>query len=106
MEISKLQDYIKGWFVGGFEPTAFHTEDVEVAVKTYRAGDWESKHYHKIATEITAVISGQVKMNDTTLVAGDVVKILPGEEVEFTALKDSCTVVVKVPGALNDKYLS
>lgn len=30
----------------------------------------------------------------------------PGEETDFEALSDAVNVVVKVPGAQNDKYLS
>ena len=54
---------VKGWFVGRFTPTVLSTNDVEVAVKHYKKGDYESAHYHKIATEVTVIISGRVKMN-------------------------------------------
>ena len=64
MQVSKLDDMAKGWFVGNFEPTLVKTNDVEVAVKSYKKGDAEDKHYHKIATEITVVVSGRVKMNN------------------------------------------
>ncbi|MGS4443404.1 hypothetical protein ACKUSX_10220 [Enterobacter roggenkampii] len=39
------------------------------------------------------------------VVAGDIVKISPGEYTDFEALEDTVTAVVKLPGALNDKYL-
>ena len=39
MHNAKLQGMVKGWFVGGFEPTLFKTNDVEVAVKEYKKGD-------------------------------------------------------------------
>lgn len=106
MEVRKLEDMVRGWFVGNFEPSCFPTEAVEVAVKNYKAGDKEAAHYHKIATEITEIISGRVRMNETELVAGDIAVVYPGEIVEFEALEDSSNVVVKVPGALNDKYLN
>jgi len=47
--------------VGDFSPTLHRTRDIEVAVKHYRAGDHEPAHYHKIAREFTAVISGRVR---------------------------------------------
>lgn len=106
MEVRKLKDMVRGWFVGNFEPSCFSTEAVEVAVKKYKAGDKEAAHYHKIATEITEIISGRVRMNETELVPGDIAVVYPGEIVEFEALEDSSNVVVKVPGALNDKYLN
>ena len=39
-------------------------DDIEVAIKEYKGGDKEEAHFHKIATEITVVASGQIKMFD------------------------------------------
>jgi len=105
MNSAKLQDMVKGWFVGGFEPTAFSTDACEVGVKHYQAGDNEVAHFHKVATEITAVLSGSVRMRDQTWNAGDIIVLEPGDITAFEALTDAVTVVVKVPGALNDKYV-
>jgi quercetin dioxygenase-like cupin family protein len=96
---------VKGWFVGSFEPTLINTNDVEVAVKSYKKGDCEGVHHHRIATEITVIISGKVKMNGEVYTEGDIVVIEPYEATDFIALEDSKNVVVKYPGASNDKYL-
>lgn len=53
MKIGKLRDMKRGWFIGDFEPSLLKTRDCEVAVKSYRHGDHEGKHFHKIATEFT-----------------------------------------------------
>ncbi len=95
----------KGWFVGDFSPTLYATQAVEVAVKNYAAGESEAKHFHKIATEITLVVSGEIEMCGQTLGAGDIISLEPGESSAFRALSDAVTVVVKVPGATDDKYL-
>jgi quercetin dioxygenase-like cupin family protein len=95
---------IKGWFVGNFEPTCLKTKDVEVAVKEYKKGDREDKHYHKIATELTVVVSGMIRMNGAIYKKGDIVVIQPYESTDFEAIEDSINVVVKYPGANNDKY--
>lgn len=95
---------IRGWFVGEFKPTCLATQDVEVAVKRYSAGDSEPRHHHKVATEITFVVSGEIEMNGTRYKEGDIVTVEPGESVEFRAISDSINVVVKVPGAKDDKY--
>jgi anti-sigma factor ChrR (cupin superfamily) len=104
MHVSKLTDYKKGWFIGAFSPTIINTEDVEVAVKIYRKGDSEAKHYHKIAREISVVISGIVSLNNDVFYPGDIIEVAPNEPVSFRALSDAKTVVVKYPGASNDKY--
>ena len=79
--------------------------DVETAVKSYTAGDYEGRHYHKIATEITVVISGTVRMNGIEYNAGDIIVMEPGEATDFEAVTDAVNVVVKGPGANNDKYV-
>ena len=106
MKVAKLEDMVKGWFVGNFDPTLIKTNDVEVAVKEYKKGDCEEKHYHKIATEITVIISGRVKMNDIEYSKGDIIVIEPNEATDFEALEDTVNAVVKFPGASNDKYLN
>lgn len=106
MRFSNLNQMVKGWFVGGFSPSVFSTTDCEVAVKFYKAGDYEAKHYHKIATEITVVISGCIRMVDKNWCDGDIIILEPGEETDFEALTDCINVVVKMPGAPGDKYLS
>ncbi|WP_025600702.1 cupin domain-containing protein [Burkholderia sp. WSM2230] len=105
MKAFKLDDMIKGWFVGGFEPTAFSTDACEVAVKTYAAGTREEAHVHRIASEITVIVSGRVRMVGKEWTAGDIVVLSPGDVTDFEALTDTVNVVVKTPGARNDKYL-
>lgn len=105
MEKNRLEKMIKGWFVGNFEPSLYKTNNVEVAVKAYQAGETEEWHYHKIATEITVIISGKVKMNGNEYTSGDIITIPPGDGTDFIVLEDTVTTVVKIPGANNDKYL-
>ena len=102
---AKLKDMVKGWFVGSFKPTLLDTTACEVAVKAYKAGDYEGKHFHKIATEVTLILSGRVRMMDREWKAGDIIVLQPGEATDFEALTDATNVVVKVPGARNDKYV-
>lgn len=104
MYSSSLEHMVKGWFVGNFEPSILKTNDVEVAVKSYKKGDKEEKHYHKIATEITVIISGRVRMFQKEWVAGDIIIAEPGDATDFEALEDTINTVVKIPGANNDKY--
>lgn len=105
MDTFKLQEMVKGWFVGNFTPTAYSTNYVEVAIKHYKAGDYESIHHHKIATEITVISSGKVKMNGVNYVEGSILVIYPNEATDFLAVTDVVTTVVKLPSAKQDKYL-
>ena len=105
MKKFNLKDMIGGWFIGNFVPTLFKTNEVEVAVKHYKAGDYDSTHYHKIGTEYTIIVKGQVEMSGDIYNENDIIVIEPLESTDFRALTDSTTVVVKIPGANNDKYL-
>ncbi len=105
MKIEKLENMFKGWVVGNFEPTLYKTNDVEVAVKKYSSGDYESKHYHKIATEITVIAKGKVLMNGNEYNSGDIITIKPGEATDFKVLEDTITTVIKLPCVENDKYI-
>lgn len=105
MKNYKLSDMKGGWIVGGFNPTVYSTNDCEVAIKYYNSGDSEVAHYHKIATEITCIVSGEVLMCGQRWKAGDVIVLSPGDVTSFEALTDAITTVVKLPGALNDKYI-
>ena len=102
--VATLDDFIKGWIVGAFEPTLLHTTDVEVGIKKYQKGDQEDAHHHKIATEISVILSGRVKMLGREFSEGDIIRIAPGTSTAFEALTDAVTVVIKHPGAPNDKY--
>lgn len=105
MKHFRLDDMTRGWFVGAFAPTALSSNACEVAVRSYVAGDREGRHMHKVATEVTLVLSGRVMMAGREWSAGDIVVLEPGEPTSFEALTDAVNVVVKVPGALGDKYL-
>ena len=104
MRVEHLEDMTKGWFVGNFDPSLYKTNDCEVAVKSYKKGDKEGKHYHKIATEITVIVKGKVRMFNAEYSEGDIIVVEPGDATAFEALEDAMNVVVKIPGANNDKY--
>jgi quercetin dioxygenase-like cupin family protein len=107
MKTENLSNMKGGWFVGNFDPSLLKTNDCEVAVKSYKKGDYEESHYHKIATEYTAIITGRVKMNGVEYGAGDIIVMEPNESTDFESIEDGTTnVVVKIPGANDDKYLT
>jgi hypothetical protein len=106
MEKYNLDDFLGGWFIGSFSPTLFDTTDVEVGIKKYKKGIKETSHFHKIATEFTVIIQGEVLMSGKKFKSGDIIKILPETPTDFEALSDVVTLVVKIPGAQNDKYIN
>lgn len=106
MNLTNLNNFIKGWVVGNFNPTLLDTNDFEVAIKRYKSGDYEESHYHKIATEITVIVEGEVEMNKIKYKKDDIITIAPNESTDFKCLTDVVTVVIKTPSANNDKYIN
>lgn len=105
MKKERLEKMTNGWFVGNFDPAIAKICEVEIAVKQYKKDDYEIKHFHKIATEITVIVIGKVLMNGVEFTKGDIIIIDPNEATDFKALEDTITTVVKIPGASNDKYI-
>jgi anti-sigma factor ChrR (cupin superfamily) len=101
-----LNDFFKGWIIGNFEPTIHHTDDFEVGIKYYTAGEIEPKHFHALAIEYTAIVYGKVRMNGMEYNKGDIIQIDKNEATNFEVMEDTATVIVKMPSAKNDKYLS
>jgi quercetin dioxygenase-like cupin family protein len=104
MKEFKLSQMKGGWFAGDFLPTCLPSPHFEVACKKYSKGDKEAKHVHKVATEITLVVAGAVRMNGKRYSAGDIIMLEPGESADFEALEDAINVVVKSPCVKGDKY--
>lgn len=105
MKNAKLTDMIGGWLVGNFDPAVIKSKDFEFGVKRYQAGAVDAAHYHKVATEITVIISGRAVMCGKEWTDGDIIVVEPGDVVEFHAVTDVTLAVVKMPSAVADKYL-
>ena len=105
MEVFNLNDMKKGWFVGDFQPNIISTSNCEVGVKHYKSGSLEDRHYHLEAEELTVVIKGIIRMNDSIFHEGDIILVKKKEIIEFEAIEDAITVVYKSGSFKNDKYI-
>jgi quercetin dioxygenase-like cupin family protein len=105
MERYKLEDFTKGWILGNFQPAVYNTGDFELGVKFFTQGEIEPAHKQIVATEITVVVSGQIRLAKEFFFAGDVISIPPGEVADFEALTDSCVVCIKFPSIPEDKVV-
>jgi hypothetical protein len=76
-----------GCFLGDFEPAAIRSTAAEVGCKHYDTGATEPRHVHRVATEVTLIVSGRVRMNGTELDAGEIVLLKPGEATDFLRWK-------------------
>ena len=104
MKNHRLEEFKKGWFIGDFSPSILDLKSSELAIKRYKAGDYEPLHHHKIATEVTVIIEGCVEMNGKIFVKNDIIIIYPNESTDFKCLNDTVTCVFKNHSVANDKY--
>lgn len=105
MKLARLDEMKGGWFIGDFSPACLQTTQFEVGCKVYKAGTYERRHVHRIATEVTVIISGQARMNGRIVNAGDIVLLEAGESSDFLAIEENTTtLVVKSPSVIGDKY--
>ena len=104
MEIKRIEEMTRGWFVGNFNPSVFMTADFEVGYLRHSKGEKWGKHYHKKAIEINYLIRGKMKIHDHLLTTGDIFTIFPYEIADPEFLEDCELIVVKVPSIIGDKY--
>lgn len=102
MKLSRIEDYVGGWFVGNFEPTAYKTDQFEVSYKFHPKGQEWDIHYHDIITEINLVVRGKMILQGKELKTGDVFILEPYEIADPEFLEDTEIVCVKTP-SVNDK---
>lgn len=101
MKLFRYEDMIKGWFVGAFEPTAYHTDNFEVALKILHAGE-RDHHYHTTVTEINLIVAGSMVLHGKTLGVGDIFVLEPYEITDCEYPEECHVVCVKTPSC-NDK---
>ncbi len=99
-----LDQFTRGWIVGDFAPTILPLKEAELMVRSYRAGDREARHVHRMTHEITVIVTGIFKMNGVRLGPGDIVHLEPGTPADFECLEDGSNVAFKTPSVKGDKY--
>jgi quercetin dioxygenase-like cupin family protein len=104
MNLSKITDYVRGWFIGNFEPSVLKTSAFEVGVLTHKKGEYWAPHYHKHSVEYNVLVSGKMIIQERELNSGDVFVFEKGEIADPIFLEDCTLVVVKIPSIPSDKY--
>ena len=79
MEIKRIEDMTRGWFIGNFTPSVLMTSDFEVGYLCHKKGETWGTHYHKRAVEINYLIRGKMRIQGQLLTTGDIFTIFPYE---------------------------
>lgn len=104
MKTHNINDMVKGWFVGDFEPSVLKTNNFEVGHHKHKKGEPTQNHYHKQSTEINVIISGKMMVNGKELSKGDIFTFEPYEVAEAEFLEDTELIVVRNASVTDDKF--
>ena len=105
MKINNINDFIGGWFIGNFSPSAYKTKDFEVGYHQYKKGQEWDHHFHKEMDEINLILKGDVIIQGKHLVDGDVVLINKYEVSDPIFVEDTDIIIIKTPSIPNDKFI-
>lgn len=104
MKRSNLNDTgARGWFIGDFPEAVYRTKDFEITYQKNPRSQTAS-HIHKIAHEITLVISGRQICNGEMFGPGEICILEPGDISQIEYLEETEVVTVKVPSVPSDKH--
>jgi len=104
MKTFKLENSgARGWFIGDFDGAVHRTKDFEVTYQKNPRSQTAS-HIHKIAHEITLVISGRQICNGQIFEAGDICVLEPGDISQIEYLEETEVVTIKTPSVPSDKH--
>jgi hypothetical protein len=93
----------RGWFIGDFDGAVHRTKDFEVTYQKNPRSQTAS-HIHKLAYEITLVISGRQICNGEIFEAGDICILEPGDISQIEYLEETEVVTIKTPSVPSDKH--
>ena len=94
---------LRGWFIGDFEGSVWPNKDFEICYQKNSRGQTAS-HIHKIAHEITLVISGRQLCNGKLFGPGEICVLEPGDISQIEYLEETEVVTIKVPSVPSDKH--
>ncbi len=93
----------RGWFIGDFAGAVYKTKDFEITYQKNNRSQTPS-HIHKIAQEITLIISGRQICNGEIFEAGDICILEPGDISQIEYLEETEVITIKVPSVPSDKH--
>lgn len=99
-----MDQMMRGWFIGNFEPSVYKTSNFEVGYLRHKRGEIWEPHYHKYSREINYLIRGKMIVRGVICSAGDIFTLEQSEVADPQFLEDCELICVKIPSIPNDKY--
>ena len=105
MQFANIDQYVKGWIIGDFEPSFFKNPFFEVGFHRHKAGEPTIEHTHKVTTELNFIVRGELIASGHHLKSGDMWTYEPKEYSTVEFLTDVELLVVRWPSIPSDKYI-
>jgi mannose-6-phosphate isomerase-like protein (cupin superfamily) len=100
----QLDDFVRGWFVGNFEPSIVKTDKYEIGLLTHNKGEKWDFHYHKLADEINFLVEGRMRINERLIEKGSLF-VIQKNQLTCPDFLENCKILcIKVPSVPTDKY--
>ena len=105
MKVYELKDFVRGWFIGDFEPSILRTADFEVGLLSHSKGEYWAPHAHKLSDEFNLLVKGKMMICGQEINEGQIFVIQKNEVADPQFLEDCQVLVVKSPSVPGDKYI-
>jgi len=100
-----INDYIRGWIIGDFEPCIKRTNEYEIGILSHKKGEKWGFHYHAETKEINILIQGKMRINNV-LVEENTIFIFERNMISCPLFLEDCVVIcIKLPSLPNDKVI-
>jgi dTDP-glucose pyrophosphorylase len=100
-----IDEYVRGWLIGDFEPSIKRTTDYEIGVLTHKQGEKWPFHYHKESREINVLLSGEMVINNVSIKRNTIFIFEKGMISCPIFLTDCVVLCIKVPYVPGDKWI-
>jgi CTP:phosphocholine cytidylyltransferase-like protein len=103
MKTSHLNDMIRGWLIGDFEPSIYRTKDFEIGYLSHPKGQVWAPHVHNKADEINVLIKGKMRINNEDIEEKEIFIVKKGMLTSSIFLEDCEILCIKIPSLPHDK---
>ena len=99
-----VDSFVRGWFIGDFEPSILRTKTWEMALLKHSKNEKWDFHYHAQADEVNVLLSGRMMLNGREIRSRNVFTI-PKKQIACPLFLEDCMILcIKTPSVIGDKF--
>ena len=98
-----VDSFVRGWFIGDFEPSILRTKTWEMALLKHSKNEKWDFHYHAQADEVNVLLSGRMMLNGHEIRSRNMFTI-PKKQIACPLFLEDCMILcIKTPSVIGDK---